>query len=418
MQYEPHFDVQNKTFKGYYRSNSSVGTANYWLVVPMVFCENRNIEVMREAMLSQLGFEIKNEYTEFTKSLVSAYQSGRTIEEIKSINDQSHNTNNQVNSVFPNIDGIKFLTHQGGCGGIRQDANALCGLLAGYITHPNVAGATVLSLGCQNAQVEILMEEIKKREPQFDKPLYVFDQQQTGKEDDMIANAIKYTFKGLIYADTFTPQESTTDNFCVGIEIADTDDLKEKIIGLVTDKIIALGGTVIFSAALRFKEIVKEYNDKLMNSNDEKYFFELVNKYEVLSSLNKLNDLTSSKQANYYKRNLILLGSSRVSSILDYPEQVTTKGLNLLFTSDNRVEAVTALAGSGATIILSAEDAIIQNPICSIMNIKDFIKSDKTIEQSAADVMEAILMFSGNHVNKYASETNNNFIPWRRGISL
>ena len=51
--------------------------------------------------------------------------------------------------VFQHIDGIKFLTHDGGCGGIRQDSEALCNLLAGYITHPNVAGATVLSLGCR-----------------------------------------------------------------------------------------------------------------------------------------------------------------------------------------------------------------------------------------------------------------------------
>ena len=58
----------------------------------------------------------------------------------------------QAERVFPNVDGIRFLTHQGGCGGTRQDAQALCGLLAGYIHHPNVAGATVLSLGCQNAQ--------------------------------------------------------------------------------------------------------------------------------------------------------------------------------------------------------------------------------------------------------------------------
>ena len=60
----------------------------------------------------------------------------------------------QAERVFPNVDGIRFLTHQGGCGGTRQDAQALCGLLAGYIHHPNVAGATVLSLGCQNAQAK------------------------------------------------------------------------------------------------------------------------------------------------------------------------------------------------------------------------------------------------------------------------
>ena len=56
------------------------------------------------------------------------------------------------NKIFPNVDGIKFLKHTLGCGGTRDDARALCGLLAGYITHANVAGATVLSLGCQNAQ--------------------------------------------------------------------------------------------------------------------------------------------------------------------------------------------------------------------------------------------------------------------------
>jgi altronate hydrolase len=64
--------------------------------------------------------------------------------------------------VFRNLDGVRFLTHQGGCGGTRQDAQALCGLLAGYIHHPNVAGATVLSLGCQNAQASMLMDELRR----------------------------------------------------------------------------------------------------------------------------------------------------------------------------------------------------------------------------------------------------------------
>ena len=45
-------------------------------------------------------------------------------------------------SYFESIDGIKFLMHEGGCGGTREDSNNLCGLIAGYIHHPNVAGAT------------------------------------------------------------------------------------------------------------------------------------------------------------------------------------------------------------------------------------------------------------------------------------
>ena len=45
--------------------------------------------------------------------------------------------------------------------GYSQDAEVLCQLLAGYITNPNVAGATILSLGCQNAQVEMMQKALK-----------------------------------------------------------------------------------------------------------------------------------------------------------------------------------------------------------------------------------------------------------------
>ncbi len=71
--------------------------------------------------------------------------------------------------LFENIDGIKFLTHDMGCGGTRSDSNALCGLLAGYIAHANVAGPLVLSLGCQHAQADILKEEVEKRLGAFQK---------------------------------------------------------------------------------------------------------------------------------------------------------------------------------------------------------------------------------------------------------
>ena len=62
--------------------------------------------------------------------------------------------------VFDNID-VKFITHPGGCGGIRQDSESLARLLAGYVNNPNVAGATVLSLGCQNLQINIFKNALK-----------------------------------------------------------------------------------------------------------------------------------------------------------------------------------------------------------------------------------------------------------------
>ena len=53
---------ENATFKGFHRPDGSVGTANYWLVIPMVFCENRNLEVLQEALVTPLGYGRKKAY--------------------------------------------------------------------------------------------------------------------------------------------------------------------------------------------------------------------------------------------------------------------------------------------------------------------------------------------------------------------
>src|SRR5690606_17728359 len=145
---------RNKTVKGYHRTDGQVGTANHWLVVPLVFCENRNVEIIKQAFVEEMGFEKPNRFKAYVQQMSTLYARGETDK----INSLTLDTMEPEESgrIFKNIDGIKFLTHEGGCGGIRQDSEALCALIAGYINNPNVAGATVLSLGCQNAQPAIL----------------------------------------------------------------------------------------------------------------------------------------------------------------------------------------------------------------------------------------------------------------------
>jgi altronate hydrolase len=207
-----------RTFNGYHRADGSVGTANYWVVVPMVFCENRNLDVLQQALVTDLGYGRNRTYQLQSHQLVDLYKAGKTVEEILQTDllaDYEHNASQRL---FPNVDGIKFLNHDGGCGGTRADAQALCGLLAGYITHPNVAGATVLSLGCQNAQVSILEEEIRKRSPDFSKPMYILEQQKIGTESAFLSEAIKQTFAGLILANQQERKPAPLSKLCIGLE--------------------------------------------------------------------------------------------------------------------------------------------------------------------------------------------------------
>src|SRR5258707_5306403 len=143
---------RGKTFLGYQRADGLVGTRNYWIVLPLVFCENRNLAVLKQAFEEELGFATPQVYRHQVAELVRLYREGKSGE-LKTFSFGATQQGTPSPKVFRNVDGIKFLMHEGGCGGTREDANNLCGLLAGYIHHPNVAGATVLSLGYQNDQV-------------------------------------------------------------------------------------------------------------------------------------------------------------------------------------------------------------------------------------------------------------------------
>ena len=62
-----------RTFMGYHRADGQVGTRNYWLVLPLVFCENRNVDRMREALEEELGYgSSHNSYRPLVRQLVQA----------------------------------------------------------------------------------------------------------------------------------------------------------------------------------------------------------------------------------------------------------------------------------------------------------------------------------------------------------
>ena len=146
-------------------------------------------------MHNELGYAVTDKYKQKTQQLLELYRSGA---DLTTANLEIKESTVNTNRVFKNVDGIKFLNHQGGCGGTRQDAAILGKLLAAYADHPNVAGVTVLSLGCQNLQVQDFLNDLKQRNPHFDKPLYIFEQQQSQSEEQLITEAIQKTFLGLV----------------------------------------------------------------------------------------------------------------------------------------------------------------------------------------------------------------------------
>lgn len=444
---------QHKTFNGFHRADGSVGTANYWLVIPMVFCENRNIEVLRDSLIKPLGYERKNAHELKVHELVNKIKSGGNIDEVLFAEPEANAANNYTERVFKNVDGIKFLTHNGGCGGIRQDSVTLCGLLAGYITHPNVAGATVLSLGCQNAQVSILQEEIAKRSPDFNKPLYILDQQKTGTEANLIDNAIRQTLAGLIEADKNIRKPAPLSKLTIGLECGGSDGFSgisaNPAIGYTSDLLVALGGSVILSEFPELCGVEQNIIDRCVNEDDATRFSELIKTYsqradeagsgfDMNPSPGNIKDglITDAiKSAGAAKKG----GTSPVTAVLDYPEKVTRPGLNLLCTPGNDVESTTAEVGSGANVVLFttglgtptgnpiapvvkiASNTTLYNKMSDIIDINTgtIIEGLETIEQAGDRILDYIVkVASGETIVSAVTHGQDDFIPWKRGISL
>jgi len=444
---------KDKTFLGYHRPDGKVGTANYWLVIPMVFCENRNLEVLREALVNELGYgRNQNKKVEVSK-LIEFYKNGKDADEILNADISVESDEVKKQRLFPNIDGIKFLTHEGGCGGTRQDAQALCGLLAGYITNSNVAGATVLSLGCQNAQVGILLEEIKKRDSNFSKPLYVLEQQKIGKETDLISMAIKQTFAGLMQANTLKREPAPLSKISIGLECGGSDGFSgisaNPAIGYTSDLLVALGGSVILSEFPELCGVEQNLSDRCVTTETAKRFGDLMRVYnERAQAVGSGFDMNPSpgnikdglitdaiKSAGAAKKG----GTSPVTDVLDYPEMVTRPGLNLLCTPGNDVESTTAEVAAGANVVLFttglgtptgnpitpvvklSSNTILYNKMNDIIDINtgSIIEGDETIEQAGERILDYVIkVASGETEVSAVRHLQNDFIPWKRGVSL
>lgn len=441
---------QNRTFNGYHRSDGRVGTANYWLFIPTVFCENRNLDVIREALHNELGYAVTDKYKQKAHQLLELYKSGA---DIATADLDIRESTVSTNRVFKNVDGIKFLNHQGGCGGTRQDAAILGKLLAAYADHPNVAGVTILSLGCQNLQTQQLLDEINKRNPSFDKPLYIFEQQQSQSEEQLITEAIRRTFLGLIEINKIERKPAGLDKLVIGVKCGGSDGFSgisaNPAVGYCSDLVVALGGKILLA---EFPELCGAEQDLIDRTREEgaaKKFIHLMTAYNDAAhsvgsgfhmnpSPGNIRDglITDAiKSTGAAKKG----GTSPVEDVLDYTEPAAKAGLSLVCTPGNDVEATTGKAASGATLILftTGLGTPTGNPVCPTIkvatnsslakrmgdiidiNTGPIIDGEKTIEQMGEEILEyCIKAASGDVTPKAVSLNQDDFIPWKRGVSL
>ncbi len=427
---------EDRTFMGYVRPDGRVGTANYWLIFPLVFCENRNVIHLRNALEKPLGYAA-DDLTAHTMSLL-----GDAVGTAPS---------NQYRP-FSNVDGVRIITHVGGCGGTRNDARSLCRVLATYADHPNVAGVTIFSLGCQNAQIPMFKEALEKQNPNFDKPCFIYEQQQWDSEDAMMKTAIRETLEGLKEANKATRSPVPLSELKIGVKCGGSDGFSgitaNPVMGVVSDMVVALGGSSILAEFPELCGVEANLMERCVKPGDAKHFIQMMRDFEakVIATGSSFSDNPSPgnirdglitdaiKSAGAAKKG----GTSPVVSVLDYGEQVDEPGLALLCTPGGDVEAVTGIVSAGANVVLFSTGlgTPTGNPIVPVLKIatntpmaerlKDMIDFDcgpviqgVPLEKVADGMLEQIVeTASGQYEAKADRLHQYDFMFWKRDTSL
>ncbi|WP_276381319.1 altronate dehydratase family protein [Flavobacterium sp. H4147] len=432
---------KDRTWQGYHREDGQVGTENVWLFFPLVFCENRNIEILKDIFEKELMKPKENDYQLLLRSLVKSETGGAGNEA----------ASNDAN-LFNNIE-VKFITHQGGCGGIRQDSHSLAKLLAGYVNNPNVAGATVLSLGCQNLQISIFKDALNAINPNSKKPVLIYDQQSIGTIETMLSSVVKDTFEAIKKANEIKREPAPLSKLRIGLECGGSDGFSgisaNPTLGVTSDLLAALGGTTILSEFPELCGVEQELVNRCVEDESGKRFLDLMQWYEktvvdagsgfdMNPSPGNIKDgliTDAMKSAGAAKKG----GTSPITGVFDYGEYITKPGLTLLCTPGNDVECTTAMVGSGANMVLftTGLGTPTGNPIAPVVKISSntqlankmsdiididtggIITGEKSIEEMADEMLEFIIdVASGTIKTKAALLNQNDFIPWKRGVSL
>ncbi len=313
--FKPNLDAKNTTFEGFVRSDGKVGIRNEIWIIPTVGCVN-NIATTLE----------------------------------------KHSTN----LVKGGVDEVVAFTHPYGCSQMGDDQEYTRKILANLIKHPNAGGVLVLGLGCENSNIDILKEYIGEYDSNRVKFLVCQE------SDDELSDGIELIEDLIDYVASFKRQTVSIDKLIVGLKCGGSDGFSgitaNTLVGRFSDMLISNGGTTILTEVPEMFGAEKLLmnrceNEDLFNHtvkliNNFKNYFKNHNQtiYENPSPGNKKGGISTLEEKSLGCTQKS--GTSLVKGVLEYGELVVNNGLNLLSAPGNDLVAATALAASGAQIVL------------------------------------------------------------------
>ncbi|MGQ9720009.1 MAG: UxaA family hydrolase [Candidatus Jordarchaeum sp.] len=352
---------------------------------------------------------------------------------------------NQVaRGVANSDDNARYITHPMGCGHLGLDFMRVLLTLAGFGRNPNVAGALVVGLGCENMQAKLVADEISKSK----KPVqHIIIQEEGG--------TIKATKRGIEILQDLLKEASQSERekcelseLLLGLECGGSDATSGIVgnpaVGVAADAIVKLGGTVILPEATEWIGAEHLLAKRAVNGETGKKIYAAVDKYisKVLSlgidvrgtqptPGNIEGGITTIEEKSL--GTICKAGNSPVQGLLEYAEKPPGKGLYLMDEPGLDVESITGLVAAGSQLITftTGLGTPAGSPIAPVIkvtgnhrtfkNMEDNIDIDvstilegkETLQQAGDRILKEIVEVASGKLTKAEKLKNREFAIYR-----
>ena len=280
--------------------------------------------------------------------------------------------------------GSVTFNNQLGCSQVASDQQFTMDVMAGYAANPNVYGTVVVSLGCENCQMDLVVEAIKAR---TNKPLKQVIIQEAGGTLKAIDMAVRYAKEMVEEASMLQKEEFPMSELIIGTECGGSDPTSglaaNPLIGQLSDLIVKEGGTSILSETTEFIGAEHILARRAATPEVHDRIFEIVHRYEKALQLvgeevregnpspgNKAGGITTLEEKSLgciHKG-----GHSPVNAVYDYAKQVEAKqGLVIMDTPGNDPSSVAGMVAGGAQIVVfsTGRGTPTGNPLAPVIKI-------------------------------------------------
>lgn len=308
---------QQRTFKGFRRSDGQVGVRNQIWVIPTVGCVNGICQEIVEAFKAEC-------------------------------------------SGHPGVDAIVAFPHNYGCSQLGGDHENTRTILADMVHHPNAGGVLVVSLGCENNQLDAFRELVGHVDESRVR-MFV-----TQKVKDEVEYGLQQLREIYAVASKDVREDVPVSELRVGLKCGGSDGLSgitaNPLLGVFSDWIVAQGGTTVLTEVPEMfgaeTILMNRCQDKatfdktvhLINDFKEYFMKQGMPVYENPSPGNKAGGISTLEEKSLGCTQKC--GKSIVRGVLKYGERLSVKGLNLLSAPGNDLVASTALASAGCQLVL------------------------------------------------------------------